>query len=289
MKRKRTSSLVDLIISIIHAVSLGLSIAAAINHWPDFLVVIFVITFILCLIWSVAKPLFSRERLKWFDWLEVAYHFITIVVLAFFDIVNFKDFFTDSIIQIVCVIGSGFFTLYGVALSIKFNIWNEQDRERARAKPHVFPVSDETWNNIDIKQIKTRKIEEFYTSLKQNDKRKTYYEIGELHLYNSDVSTCFIKGMFINKEKFLIFKYDEALNKDSYNRFIINHCFETNEITSVYLIFGDMLGNTYLSKTFCTIYRNKKRKRIVLRGLLNTELRNDINCDRIVIKYYEKN
>ena len=212
MKRKLgTFYIADFVRGILHCTFLGLSIAAAVNRWPNVWVVIFVVAFLLCLLWGIAKPLLSRERLAILDWIEVSYHFVTAVILLLVDVVSFNDFFSNSTIQIICVLATGFFTLYGVALSIRFNMWNEQDKERGKAKPHIFPVSKETWAKTKEELIKTKSITEKYSSLTKADKRKKHFLINELHIYNSDASTCFFKGLFINKEKFLIFKYDEVL------------------------------------------------------------------------------
>ena len=291
MKRKfSTSFKIDFARSLICCAALALAILSAGLHWHSSLVALFAILYILCLIWSISKPLFSKERLVLFDWAEVAFHFASIIVLGIVDIVSFKDFFSGSVIQIVCVIASGLFTLYGVALTTKFNMWNEQDKERARAKPHLFSVGDEVWNSLDVESIKTTEIKFFSTSLEKADKRKSHYEIGELRLYNSDISSCFLKGIFINWEYFLIFDYDEALKKDSYYCFTINFPFEAKSVWGFHLIVEDALGNIYLCSTITKAISSKRTKceKIMIKGIFKIDLRNDIICDKIIRKYREK-
>ena len=70
---------------------------------------------------------------------------------------------------------------------------------------------------------------------------------------------------------------------------MVDKAFIENEISDVYFILGDILDNVYLSKvSFEIVKKDKKCSEIEMHGVLNTILRNDIDCDNIVIKYYEK-
>lgn len=291
MKRKiGLFSILDLIRTVLNPVFLSLLIASSANNWPGYWTVAFFVLYVCMLLISIAKPLYSREKLRALDWFEVIFHFFTIVIFAIVDAIYLRDFFTETTTEIICVILGGLLTLYGVGISIKFNIWGEQERERNNLKPHVFPVAQETWNNTktELKRFKT--IKEIFTNLDESDNKKPHFHFGDIKLYNSDHATCTFKGLLINESQFLINKFDEVLIKDSFNCFIIDYRFQIDNLKTIKVVFGDMLDNTYVGLAHFHVIENKPKKESVIEicGIMNISLCNDINCNRIVEDYFKK-
>lgn len=228
------------------------------------------------------RPLLTKEKI---DIVEAVFiiidSFILIAAVVTYAYNPPKENEPDKsgVVQILAAVIGGLITLYGVGLTIKFNRVAKEEDEINKAKPNVFPVSDEVWEQLPeaIKIERNVMIHSSLTNLEKAKRTDVRYSIAPVYLENSDLSMCTFKGIGINDNSFIVFNFDNVVLKGSANCFCINYQFKFDkEIESVQLVLSDMYNNIYSCYVSFMIDDSKKRKNktIYVYGVLKTELMN---------------
>ena len=209
----------------------------------------------LSLVILIFNTLFKRTRYTTFELIELFCNFIiTIVfVIAFLSSIQNDDIKSVAVPISSSVIG-GLLTLTGVGLTIKYARIEKEEDEIKKAKPIIFPISDDAWNNLDNEKRTEiiADIDKEESDIKEDLKSSEAYIIRYITLANSDSSLCSLSGIEINNKK-IFFKYGQMLAKNSNNiifldsgegfRFVCK-----DKIENVNLLVSDILDNVYRAR-----------------------------------------
>ena len=210
-----------------------------------------------CSVFTVFRPLISKDKIKVFDWVEIIVNLpLTILLISAYIASIQEDNLRNTLIPIVAATIGGLLTLFGVGITIKYNRLAKQEEYLRQIKPYIFVVSDLTWSSIakDKKETAQILVNEKMSTFKDSIGEKKTYEIKYLRLGCSDISMCAFSGIVINKHNLIKFDFERILLKNSYVHLHIYHRFEfSEEIQSVELLLEDMLHNPYVAEARFTI------------------------------------
>ena len=233
-------------------------------------------TILLLSLIAVFYPLIKREKSTKSELVIVGICVLLILISAIVFGAYSTGIYREPFIQISAAFVGGAITLYGVGLTIKYNRLAKEQDDIEKAKPNIFPIDPQTWKSLEGIAKLERDIEPQLelSSLKKTNNNTNAYSFAPIYLANSDLSMCTLKGIVINDKDYIVFKYDVVLLKGSTNCFKLDYCFELKEdINSIQLVVGDMLGNTYA----CLVSfeygsdKRKKFKQIHIMGTLETK------------------
>ncbi len=264
----------------------GLAIIASAFGWPTSaltpiggLLLFFSFTILI-------RPLLTKEKIDVIETIFIvfcAFLLVSAVITYAYNPPKENEPDKSGVIQILTAVVGGLITLYGVGITIKFNRMAKEEDEIKKAKPNVFPVSEEAWKQLPDslkleRYIFVRSDLSGFETAKRTDR---CFNITPIILENSDLSMCTFKGIKINDDRFIVLQFDSVILKGSVNHFYIDYNFKYNgKIESIQLILGDMYNNTYSCKVSFDIddSRKRKNKSISIYGVLKTELLDADEC-----------
>lgn len=276
MNKNKKEIMLELIFLITYA-TLFVLLVISTKYWKECIQNTIMITILVASLMVVIYPLIKRGRIFFYEVLIV----IACALLLLAAVIVFASVSTgtyrDPIIQISASFVGGVIALYGVGLTIKYNRLAKEQDDIEKAKPNIFPVGQQTWKSLTGTSKLERDIEPQLelSSLKKTNNNTNAYSFAPIYLANSDLSMCTLKGIVINDKNYIVFKYDVVLLKGSTNCFKLDYCFELKEdINSIQLVVGDMLGNTYacLMSFEYGSDKRKKSKQIHIMGTSETKL-----------------
>lgn len=217
-------------------------------------------------------PLVKKNKTDWSERIIVIVSFTLLIVAVIVFASVSTGIYREPVIQISASVTGGLLALYGIGLTIKFNRLEKEKDDIEKAKPNVFPISDEVWEQLPngSKLERSIIIHPSLTKLSKAKRTDACYSIAPIYLENSDLSMCTFKGIGINDEGFIVFGFDNVMLKGSVNCFYIDYSFVfSKEIESVQLVLGDMYKNTYSCYVSFGIdkSRNRKNKPIYIYGI----------------------
>ena len=213
-------------------------------------------------------PLIKKERTKLPELLVIfiCVSLLVVSVIVFASLAT--DKYKDAVIQISASCIGGMISLYGIGLTIKHNRLEKEKDDIAKAKPNIFPISEQMWASLEglTRLIRDVEIRSDLSTLKKVKRCDAHYEFAPIYLANSDLSMCTFKGIIVNENETIVFQYDNVLLKGSNNCFKLDYCFKyVQEIESIQLILGDMFGHTYgCYMSFVLEKKNNGNKILVL-------------------------
>ncbi len=260
-----------------------LLVSSVINGLDEKLQVFAMVAILLLSMIAAIYPLIKKSKTLFYEKIIVFICFVILIssVVVFASVS--KDQYREPIIQISSASTGGLITLYGVGITIKANRLENERKDIEKAKPNIFPISDQTWEQLPENNKLERDIiiHRDLTKLEKARRTDACYSLAPLYLENSDLSMCTLKGIGINNKQFIVFQFDNVMLKGSTNCFYVDYNFKYDgEIESVQLILGDMYGNTYNCQTYFIIDDSRKRKNrsVSIYGVLKTELLDADEC-----------
>lgn len=239
------------IISVIILLIVYVIFAVALFTRQDILSYISASLLFIALLWNMMRPLTKKGRIGISDWIDMGFSFIPTVILLVIFIAILPDEVKTVMTAIVASTISGLLTLFGVALTIKYNRIEKEEDEIKKIKPYIFPACDDTWGAIpEEKKVEIKLVvNHLCTEIKSaNTNSEFNYQFAPIKIVNSDLSMCTIFGMIINKQ-YVFFEYSQVILKNSYLSFRIHWIFQLdNKIDSISLLLEDMLHNPYEAK-----------------------------------------
>lgn len=227
------------------------------------------------LIATFVRPLLIKRKMGIVEIIDVVLSGIVFIILLIVYISTLPEPFLNVVTAVASTLMGGYFTLFGVGLTIKYSRIDKKEDEIKRAEPHIFPISKGTLislinsSDIDYRYVFIKK---WKTDLIKAKKDEPAYFINELYLSNSDLSMCVYHGLIIN-DHLMYFDNGQVIQKNSnvairHNiRFLIDE-----EIESVSLIFTDMLDNEYNLHAEFETAEVGKDKEIRLISIIGKEL-----------------
>lgn len=266
--------IVDIAIILAEIAFIALFVVALINN-IDIMLAISSVGLLGVLFVTIVRPLVSNRKIAICEWVEIGFNFVVAIslIIVFASVSNSS--IKDAVIQITASVLGGLLTLYGVAITIKYTHIDKMEDEIKKAKPIIFPISDNSWGRLseDKKNIVFLDVDEEKSNIKRSKSEKSYH-LKWFCLANSDASLCSLYGILING-RLIKFKYEQVLSKNSYNliyfdtkrdgyRFLLKE-----KITEISLLVCDMLENVYS----CLLrYEIDKNKKIAIQAILDTEI-----------------
>ena len=252
-----------IIFSIIFGAMFVVLIISTIRDWSEKWQIFFVYTILVLSIFAAIYPLIKKEKTTVPERIVVTGCFAILIMSVVIFASVAKDNYKEPVIQIAAATTGGLLTLYGVGLTIKSNRLEKERKDIEKAKPNVFPISDQVWDQLpeDSKLERDIIINTDLTDLSKASRTDACYSIAPMYLENSDLSMCTFKGIGINDKHFIVFHFDNVMLKESINCFFVDYSFKFDEeIESIQLVLGDMYGNTYSCYVSFDVDDSRKRK-----------------------------
>lgn len=199
------------------------------------------------LIMCIIKSLTSKEKNRWYDWAEIVISFFGIIIIVIVFSSASPSSIKEAVIQISAASLGGLLTLYGVGITIKYGRIEKEEDEIKRLKPHIFPISDLSWNSIpkDQRNFIDLPLRKTDSGLFDENNGK-HYCIESITIANSDLSMCSLYGIIINDKELLKFDYESVLFKNSYTMVTTKYDFYLEpKLKSISLLVEDILHNLY--------------------------------------------
>lgn len=247
-KEKVVELIVKPIFMLLFIAAFVLLVVSTSQNWGDaFQSVVMVLILVMSLL-ATLYPLIKKEKTSIPEMVFVFLCFSLLVasVIVFASLAT--DKYKDPVTQISAACVGGLLSLYGIGLTIKYNRLEKEKDVIEKAKPNVFPIGEQMWASLDktSKNIRDIEIRTDLSTLEKAKRGDKCYEFVPIYLANSDLSMCTFKGIVVNDNETIVFQYDNVLLKGNNNCFILDYCFKyIDEIESIQLVLGDMLGNTY--------------------------------------------
>lgn len=244
----------------------GLTIAASVFGWPTGVLTILGGLLLFLSFAVLIRPLLTKEKIDFIETFFIvfcAFLLVSAVVTYAYNPPKENEPDKSGVVQIMSAVVGGLITLYGVGITIKFNRVAKEQDEISKAKPNVFPVSDEVWEQLPdvLKLERSIIVHPNLTNLNKAKRTDACYSIAPIYLENSDLSMCTFKGIGINDKYFIVFNFDNVMLKGSINCFFVDYPFISKEdIKSVQLVLGDMYQNTYSCYVSFDVDNSRKRK-----------------------------
>ena len=239
---------------------------------------VFIIVFSLI---SIIRPLTTKGKITVCEWIDIAIGFVVTVVLLVPFISSIGDeILRNTTVAISSAVIGGVLTLFGVAITIKYNRLAKEEEYLRQIKPYIYIVGDESWNTLvdSKKETGELNVKDEFSDTQRAKKEKKYYDFKPIIIGCSDIVTCTFDGILINDEYIIKFDYERVLLKGSFTKFFINYQFVyKEEIASVKLILSDLLKNVYTANVnFIIDKTDKNNKQIKINSVYDIELDSSI-------------
>ena len=233
------------------------------------------IIILMSLVYTLIRPLLLTRKLNVIEIIEIVFNIIPTTIL----IIIYLSFVDEPIRTIATAVSAsflgGFFTLFGVGLTIKYNRMAKEEDDVRKAKPHVYPSSKEIILNMTNSSTRTVTTKNWKTELKKAKDGKSAYIIKTMYLANSDLAMCVYHGLVINGKE-LYFDHGQVLQRNANVQ--IHHDIRlsaTERINSISLILYDMLDNKYYTDVEFEIIKNDNDNQIEIISSYDTYLAKD--------------
>lgn len=260
--RKITTILFSTIPISIYAIAYFCFILSLVKHL-NLLLIISGIIILFSSFFNLFVPLIKRGKIHYLEWIEIAANLFTFIILLSIYYSTIQD---EKLLNILTVISAsslgGIFTVYGVALTIKYSRMEKEEDELKRNHPHIFIINTVTWRNLEEtkKNIYYVETKDEWSEIKRSSRKNRHYHIHHILIGNSDSSFSIISGILINN-KLIKFSYEQVLLKNSLNRLILDFDFNLKEeINSIDLLVEDMMNHIYISALQFEINKEKGNK-----------------------------
>ena len=216
-----------------------------------------------CFLYIIIRLLTIKRRIKVLEWIEVSFNFVSFLILLVAFIASIEsDNLRNTLIPIAASAIGGLITLFGVAITIKYNRIAQEEQYLRTIRPHIFIISDMTWRSIDNSKKEYLRIEvnDERTNLKRAKENKGKYKFNYILIGSSDISMCSFYGILINKKYLVKFEFEQIITKESRTSIEVDYCFAFEEkMESIDFVLGDMLANLYLAETRFSFDKSDKK------------------------------
>ena len=222
----------------------------------------------LCLFASFISPLISKDRITVFGWIEMSVNFVaTVILLSAYIAAIENDNLRNTLIPIAASSIGGLLTLFGVAITIKYNRITNEENYLKKIKPYIFIVSDVTWSSLpkDKKEHTVINVDESKSDIKKakSNCKTNLYNFDYIFIGCSDISMCTFYGIEINNSYLIKFDFEKVILKNSYVLIQIDYPFSfKGKINKINFILEDMLQNQYVSTMRYSIEKNGNANKI---------------------------
>lgn len=270
---KDKESVISLIITIVF-IAAYIAFAVCFVNNNSIVVYISGIIILFCMAYAFIRPLLLKRKINVLEIIEIAINIFPTTILIIIYLSALQEPIRTVATAVAASFLGGFFTLFGVGLTIKYSRIDKKEDDIQKATPHVFPISPATLhslNNHDTRFISSNK---WKTDLKKAKDDEKAYMIKDFYLSNSDMSMCVYHGFKINEQKFY-FDFGQVLQRGSNSQINHNIRFKLKgKIDSFGLILTDMLDNEYFVKADIDFKDDGLNRIIEVVGVYKPELTN---------------
>lgn len=271
-KTRKNPNWLQIIFSIVYIFTYFAFVVCLVRHWAVGLYILGLLLLAGVFI-EFLSSLLSKGKLKMMDWICMCVSFVSFVVILSIYIAGIPQ---DNLRTVITALASsslgGLLTLTGVGLTVKYTRIYREEENVERIKPHMFTVGTNFWMNLPKEKHNVTYPEIDRACLRNEEPGDIHYSITLMRLGNSDISISILRGLFIN-DKFIRFKYEIPLTKESYNELIFRdfNMYEKDEIHSISLLCEDIMENKYLIKLGFEIDERGNVKFIKIKSCFNPE------------------